>query len=252
MKTSYFISSGLLNRMYTLRALETHIEFIDGHRQEVVRDYHVRNLSTTLETAQAKAEAILGHCPPVETGTLEDITRSDRDPRIVYFGKYQGNDIGVMPDDYAVFVYGAMSHAKFPAFWDQVAIVFADALAAASKERKLAARREARAAKRAADQRTQALAAAIWIDEAGRITVTGTVTACFSFQSAWGYSTITKVVDDAGVHYLYWNYLGAAGEGDRVTFDCRVTSCDYDRDYDRDDAVLKINVITRATKITKH
>jgi hypothetical protein len=251
MQTRYFISSGSLNRMYTLRAEETTQERIGGELVPVAREHHVRNLSTDLATARAKAAAYLaktGKSATVDTGDLDAITRGDRDPRIIYFGKYRGNDISVMPDDYAVFVYGSMSHAQFPAFWEQVAIVFADALIAAAKERKLAARREARAKRRAAANRQQMLDNAVWLDDAGRLSVTGIVTACFSFQTSWGYSTITKVVDGTGRHYLYWNRIGAAQEMDRVTFDCRVKSCDYDRD----DPELRINVITRATKVIVH
>jgi len=251
MQTRYLISSGLLNRMYTLRAEETTHETIGGELVTVAREHHVRNLSTDLATARAKAAAYLaktGKSVTVDAGDLDAITRGDRDPRIIYFGKYRGSDISVMPDDYAVFVHRSMSHAQFPAFWEQVAIVFADALTAAGKERKLAARREARAKRRAAAKRQQTLDNAVWIDDAGRVTVTGTVTACFSFPSSWGYSTITKVVDAAGVHYLYWNRIGAAQEMDRVTFACRVKSCDYDRD----DPELRVNVITRATKVIVH
>jgi len=251
MKTRYFISSGRLNRMYTLRSEVTTTEFVGNEPVTVQREYHLRNLSTDLSKARSKADAYLvksGKTAATEVGELDTIHRGARDPRIIYFGKYQGSDISVMPDDYAVFVYGSMSHAQFPAFWEQVATEFADAFAAARKARKAEARREARARAKQAAERQQMLERAIWIDASDRITVTGTIIDRFSFQTTWGYSTISKCVDDAGVHYLYWNYLGNAKRGDRVTFECRVK----EHDFDRDDQDLRVNVITRATKVKIH
>jgi len=163
-KSTYYISSGLKNAMYTLRVEQTSTM---GDGSLLVSDFYIRNLSRDLEDAKAKAKRFAGHSVPVFAGELNEVGRDTRNPRIIYFGKYRGNDISVMPDDYAVFVYGSMSHAQFPAFWEAVAAQFADALAAAKKAAKTEARREARARQREAAEREAKLARAIWIDAPG-------------------------------------------------------------------------------------
>ncbi|NDC18763.1 MAG: hypothetical protein EBZ87_00630 [Microbacteriaceae bacterium] len=95
MKNRYYISSGSLNKLYTLRHSFT--ESL-GRNQSVDRDQHVSTLTADRETSIAKAREILGslgHSANLDIDfDLEKITRGDdKDWSIFQHGKYAGKSI---------------------------------------------------------------------------------------------------------------------------------------------------------------
>jgi hypothetical protein len=98
-----YISSGMKNKLYTLRASMKDWNFSG----DFIRDIHITNLSNNPEQARAKALELTGQDLLVD-GHLGDIKRRTQiDPEVLEFGKYQGErvaDIATRDPDYLVFI----------------------------------------------------------------------------------------------------------------------------------------------------
>lgn len=250
-KTTYYVSTGSLNKMYTLRCEEPRWGMDESGRvvQEGFSDHYVCTLAHDLGKAMKKASEQLGYEPEVRAGQVGEIGREARDPERIYFGKHSGKHISEMENGYAVFVYFNMSHKVFPAFWENVYDHFKDAIDA--ERARFKAEEDARI--EAENKREEHIENAQWVGQSGgdRMNFKVTVTEKFSFSGTFGWTTVTKMVDEDGNHLIYWNELhdkkqdACADEGDEVEFFARVKRHDFDRNEPR----LKVTVLTRATKV---
>lgn len=74
----FYISSGALTAMYTLREQYDETIVVEGERITVTRDHHIQNLSTDAAKAKARA-AVLGYSVAAPEFTLQEIKRRDAD-----------------------------------------------------------------------------------------------------------------------------------------------------------------------------
>jgi hypothetical protein len=232
--------------MYTLRQVEIHPRW--GKQ-----DYFVKNLSSDLAKAQAKAKAYTGMTEDLEVrevATRERAKPREVNHRIIIHGKYKGwsvSEVAESDPEWLSFILDNCSvsrqqrafieeNSNFKAFIERKREEERKRLEArAEKERKW---EEAKQAKRDNSEHMGTVGV--------RQAFEATVTALRFGEGAYGYWQMTELVTDDGNVLQYWNSVNPKGKdsaekGDRVRFMAGV------KKHDSYDGIAQ-TVLTRVTK----
>jgi len=138
MKNKYYISSGGLNKLYTLRHSFTEVV---GINNAVDRDQHVATLTADRETSIAKAKSIVGDSAELSIDfDLDKITRGENiDWSIFQHGKYAGKSIQeVLELDRGYFIFACENLGRWSKYKKTIELakaLIADELKARSDDR---------------------------------------------------------------------------------------------------------------------